>query len=270
MASERNGCNRRDFLKRGTLAGLGVWTAASWPKTGYAASKERLTILSGVSLTSLDPYAFSSSPEYGIWTHMAEALVEVDYVKLDYVGVLAESWKFQGTKWVFNLRKGVRFHDGSPFTAKDVIHSYQTILNHKKSPQRYGLADITEMKAADDHTLILTTKTPMAVMLYRLTNRNIVGKAAADKYGSEIHQHPTGTGPYKFVSWQRDGQLVLTRNDEYWRRKAAIKEIVTRKVPEDAARVAGLLAGQSDVINNVPVEEIARIEGNPRVRIERA
>mgnify|MGYP003577540664 FL=1 len=270
MASDGRGYNRRDFFKRSTLAGLGVWAAASWPKMSYSASKDRLTILSGVSLSSLDPYAFSSSPEYGIWNHMAESLVEVDYVKMDYVGVLAESWEFQGKKWVFNLRKGVRFHDGSRFTAKDVIHSYETILNHKKSPQRYALTDITEMKAADDHTLVLTTKAPTAVMLDRLTNRNIVGKAAADKYGSEIHQHPTGTGPYKFVSWQRDGQLVLTRNDEYWRPKAAIKEIVTRKVAEDAARVAGLLAGQGDVINNVSVEEIARIESNPRTRIERA
>jgi peptide/nickel transport system substrate-binding protein len=103
-----------------------------------------------------------------------------------------------------------------------------------------------------------------------LTNRNILGKAAADKYGNDVLQHPTGTGPYKFVSWQRDGQLVLTRNDDYWGGKPAIKEILTRKVSEDAARVSGLLAGQGDVINNVPVEEIARIEGNPKTRIERA
>jgi len=271
MASHKKCLNRRDFLKHSAaLAGLSVWTAASWPKITYSASTERLTIFSSVSLSSLDPYAFSSSPEYGIWNHIAESLVEVDYVKMDYVGVLAESWEFQGKNWVFHLRKNARFHDGSPFTAKDVIHSYQTILNHKKSPQRYALTDIAEMKAADDHTLILTTKSPTAVMLDRLTNRNIVSKAAADKYGSEVHQHPTGTGPYKFVSWQRDGQLVLTRNDDYWRQKAAIKEIVTRKVAEDAARVSGLLAGQGDVINNVPVEEISRIEGNPRTRIERA
>jgi len=116
----------------------------------------------------------------------------------------------------------------------------------------------------------MTTKEPTAVMIERLTNRNILSKTAADKYGSDIDQYPTGTGPYKFVSWQRDGQLVLTRNDDYWGPKADIKEIVTRKVGEDAARVAGLLAGQGDVINNVPVEDVPRIEKNPRTRIERA
>jgi len=116
----------------------------------------------------------------------------------------------------------------------------------------------------------MTTKEPTAVMIERLTNRNILSKTAADKYGSDIDQYPTGTGPYKFVSWQRDGQLVLTRNDDYWGPKADIKEIVTRKVGEDAARVAGLLAGQGDVINNVPVEDVPRIEKSPRTRIERA
>jgi peptide/nickel transport system substrate-binding protein len=264
------GISRRRFLKQGAAAGIGLIANAASPKAASSATADRLTIVSSVSLSSLHPYAYSSSPEYGIWNHMAESLVEVDYVKMGYVGVLAESWEFQGNKWVFNLRKGVRFHDGSAFTAKDVIHSYQRLLNDKKSPQRYALTDITEMKAADDHTLILTTKEPTAMMLERLNNRNILSKMAADKYGSDVDQHPTGTGPYKFVSWQRDGQLVLTRNDDYWRGKAAIKEIITKKVAEDAARVSALLAGQGDVINNVPVEEIARVESNPRTRIERA
>ncbi len=270
MRSNHNGINRRDFLKQSTMAGLGLIAGASLPKVAYSASAERLTILSSVSLSSLDPYAFSSSPEYGIWTHMAESLVDVDYTKMDYVGALAESWEFKGTQWVFHLRKGVKFHDGSPFTAKDVIYSYQRILNHKKSPQRYALTDITEMKAGDDHTLILTTKVPTAVMLDRLGNRNILSKAAGEKYGDAVLQHPIGTGPYKFVSWQRDGQLVLTRHDDYWGGKAAIKEVITRKVGEDAARVSGLLAGQGDVINNVPVEELSRINANPKVKIARA
>lgn len=173
MRSNRNGVNRRDFLKQTALAGAGLVANAWLPRVGYSASAERLTILTSVSLSTLDPYAFSSSPEYGIWNHMTESLVEVDYTKMGYVGVLAESWEFQGKRWVFNLRKGVRFHDGSPFTAKDVIHSFQRLLNHKKSPQRYALADVTEMKAADDYTLILTTKEPTAMMIERLNNRNI-------------------------------------------------------------------------------------------------
>jgi peptide/nickel transport system substrate-binding protein len=97
----------------------------------------------------------------------------------------------------------------------------------------------------------------------------MISKSAAEKYGDEVDQHAIGTGPYKYVSWARDGNLVMTRNDDYWGPKAAIKEIVLRKVGEDAARLAGLLAGQGDVINNVPVEEISRLDKHPRVRTEK-
>jgi peptide/nickel transport system substrate-binding protein len=270
MHSKANGIHRRDFLKQGALAGLAAIFGNSLVKMSYAASKERLTVLSSVSLDSLHPYAYTSSPQYGIWNHIAEGLVQEDYVKMDYVGVLAESWEFQGKKWVFHLKKGVRFHNGSPFTAQDVVHSINRIMNDKKSLQKSGLKDITEVQALDDHTVTIVTEVPSAVLLDRLTNRFMISKAAADKYGEDVDQHPTGTGPYKFVSWERNGALVLTRNEDYWGPKAAIKEIVTKRVKEDAARVSGLLAGQGDVINNVPVEELSRIKGNPRVRIERA
>ena len=270
MASPSKGYSRRKFLKQSALAGLGVCTVASWPRSGYPASTERLTVLSSVSLDSLHPYAYTSSPQYGIWNHIAEGLVQEDYVQMDYVGVLAESWQFEGKNWVFNLKKGVRFHDGSPFTAKDVVHSINRIMKDPKSLQKSGLKDITEVRVQDDHTVMIATKVPNAVLLDRLTNRFMISKAAADKYGAEVDQHPIGTGPYKFVSWQRNGPLVLMRNDDYWGRKPDIKEIVTKRVKEDAARVSGLLAGQGDVINNVPVEEISRIKANSRVRIERA
>jgi len=97
----------------------------------------------------------------------------------------------------------------------------------------------------------------------------MISKAAADKYGDQADEHPNGTGPYKYVSWQRDGNLVLTRNDDYWGPKPAIKEIVVKKVAEDSARVAGLLVGQGDVINNVPVDELSRLQKHPRVRAEK-
>ncbi|MDZ4341103.1 MAG: ABC transporter substrate-binding protein, partial [Candidatus Binatia bacterium] len=118
-----NGIKRRKFLKFGALAGAGVLASASWPPLVLSANKERLTFLASVSLDSLNPYAISASPHYGIWEHMIEPLIEVNYAKKEYYGVLAESWEFQGKKWVFRLRKGIRFHDGSPFTSKDVVHS---------------------------------------------------------------------------------------------------------------------------------------------------
>jgi peptide/nickel transport system substrate-binding protein len=270
MALSDQGIKRREFLKRASLAGLGAWAGSGMITSSYAASKERLTVLSSIGLDTLHPYAHSSSPQYGIWNNMIEPLVEVNYSKRDYFGVLAESWQFQGKKWIFKLRKNVRFHDGSPFTANDVIYSINRMKNDKQSLQKENFRDLAEMQALDDHTIAFTTEAPNAVFLDRLQNRFILGKAGMDAQGGDpAEQKPVGTGPYRFVSWQRDGNLVLTRNDNYWGNKAAIKEIVVRRVKEDAGRVAGLLAGQGDIANNVPVEELSRFENNPRVRAEK-
>lgn len=269
MSSRRNGINRREFLKNGALAGLGALASSGLAKLSYAASKDRLTALSSIGLDTLHPYAHSSSPQYGIWHNMLEPLVEVDYAKKDYYGILAESWQFQGKKWVIKLRKNIRFHDSSPFTAKDVVYSINRMKNDKLSLQKDNFRDFVEVQAADDHTVIITTEQPVAVMMDRLQNRFILSKSGMEAQGEGAELKPVGTGPYKFQSWQRDGNLVMVRNDSYWRDKASIREIVVRRVKEDSARVAGLLAGQGDVTNNVPIEELPRFDNHPRIRSEK-
>jgi peptide/nickel transport system substrate-binding protein len=269
MGAKKSGIDRRQFLKRSTIVGLGALAAPGLARLGWSASKDRVTILQGVAADSLNPYAHSASPTYGIWQHFFDPLVEVDYEQKEFVGVLAESWEFQGKQWVFRLKKGIRLHDGSPFTSKDVIYSITRMRDDKRSLQRENFRDITEMRAPDDQTVLFTTQKPNAVFLDRLHNRFMMSKAAADKYGDQVDQHPIGTGPYKFVSFVRDGNMVMTRNDDYWGPKPDIKEVIYKKVGEEAARVAGLLAGQGDVINNVSVEEIPRLDQHPRVRIEK-
>jgi len=269
MRTKKQEIDRREFLRRGVLLGLTTALGGTLVKPSYAASKERLTVLSSIGLDTLHPYAHSASPTYGIWQNMIEPLVEVDYRKKVYYGVLAESWEFQGKKWVFKLRKNVRFHDSSAFTAKDVVYSINRMRNDKESLQKENFRDITELQAADDHTVIITTAQPNAVMLDRLQNRFILSKSGTEAQGDQTEVKPVGTGPYRFLSWQRDGNLVMTRNDSYWGVKPAVKEIVVRRVKEDSARVAGLLAGQGDVTNNVPVEELSRFDNHPRVRGEK-
>lgn len=269
MGAEKSGISRRDFLKRGTTAGLGLLLAPSLRGIAWSASKDRITILNSNVVDSLNPYNHSSSPIYGQWNHIIEPLVEVDYSRNQYYGVLAESWEFQGKKWVFHLRKGIRFHNGVPFTSKDVIFSVERITKDKQSLQKSNFREVTEMQSPDDHTVIFVTKKPNAVFLDRLNNRFMISKAAYDKYGEGLYERLIGTGPYKFVSFVRDGNFVVHRNGDYWGQKPEINEVITRKVVEEAARVAGLEAGQADVINNVPVHEIPRLDRHPRVRIEK-
>jgi len=270
MAVSNPRLTRRQFLKTSAAAAtLAGWNLAATNRFAAAASRERVVVFQGVGLDSLHPYAYSGGGISGIWQHVIEPLVEMDFSRKEYIGVLAESWEFQGNKWTFHLRKKVRFHDGSPFTAKDVLFSLDRMINDRKSMQASNFAEVSSFEAPDDYTVIVTTKQPSAVLLERLNNRFIVSQTAVEKNGNLLDSYKTGTGPYKIVSWQRDGALALTRNDDYWRAKPEIKEVVIKTVKEESARVAGLLAGQADVISNLPIEEIPRVAKHPRTRVEK-
>ncbi len=270
MASKKTDVSRRKFLQRSAALGVG---AAVWPgllRRASAASRDRVVIYHSSVADSIHPYNHSSSPIYGNWQHVIEPLVELDYDKKDYVGVLAESWEFQGKQWVFKLRQGVKFHNGAPLTSKDVAFSIERMRDEKGgSLQAPNFKDVTEVQTPDDQTVVFVTKQPLAIFLDRLENRFILSKVAGDKFGDQLYQNPIGTGPYKFVSYQRGGNMVFTRNDDYWGGKAAIKEVVFRKVTEEAARLAALESGQADFINNVPVHEVARFQKHPRVKIDK-
>lgn len=245
-------------------AGLALVLTAAAAGPAWAASTDRVVVYHAGSIDSLNPYAHSLSPAYGIWEHMLEPLVEVDQKRNEYVPKLAESWEFKGKEWVFKLRKGIKFHDGSPLTSRDVVYSFNRIKTDKKSLQRRQLRELVEMRTPDDHTVVLVTKKPNVVFLDKLQSRFVMSEAAADKSA-----HPIGTGPYKFKSFKRDGDLVLERNDAYWGSpKPQVKTMVWRKVTEEAARVAALEAGQADVINAVPAHDVQRLAKNPRINIK--
>jgi peptide/nickel transport system substrate-binding protein len=256
--------SRRSFLRQGVAIGLGTLMAPTLDRTSWAASSERVVIYQGVSLDSLHPYGYSGGGIGGIWRHMIEPLIQMDFTRNEYVGVLAHSWEFQGRKWIFHLRKGIRFHNGAPFTSKDVAYSIDRLQNDKRSMQGANVQNV-EVDTPDDYTIALTTRNTNALMLARLETRFIVGKDAGD----QLDSYTNGTGPYRFVSWQRGGNLVLRRNDDYWGTKGQVKEVILKGVKEEAARVAGLLSGQADVISNLPIEDIERVAKHPRNRVEK-
>jgi peptide/nickel transport system substrate-binding protein len=136
MRRTRTAIDRREFLRRGATLGVGALMAPALLRKGWAASKERVVIFQGVGLDSLHPYAYSGGGIVGIWLHMIEPLVHMDFGRNEYVGVLAESWEFQGKKWIFRLRKGIRFHNGSPFTSKDVVFSLSRMKSDKRTSAR--------------------------------------------------------------------------------------------------------------------------------------
>src|SRR5258706_2088341 len=172
-----------------------------------------------------------------------------------------------GTKLQFKLRKGVRFHDGTPFTSRDVLASFKRILTDKASLQSPNLENVKEMEIPDDHNFIITLKRVDATALEDINGRAIMKQSSAEKMG-EADNRPIGTGPFKFTSWERSGQFVLRRNENYWGKLAKIDEVIYKAIQEDAARIAALEAGQVDVISNIPPHEVARLKNNPRLRVQ--
>src|SRR5690349_6538143 len=120
--------SRRQFL---TMLGVGAAGAPTLLRNGYAATRDRVTIYHSSVADSINPYNHSSSPIYGNWQHIMEPLVEFDYQKKDWAGVLADSWQFQGNKWVFKLKKNIKFHYGAPLTSKDVALSIVKMRDEK-------------------------------------------------------------------------------------------------------------------------------------------
>ena len=260
--------SRRGFLHRTAAAGALLAVAPFAGKIARAqSSRSRVTIAHGVGVYSLNPYAVNTSPLQAVWGSIMEPLIDADYEKRGYRGVLAESWQMKGTRLQFNLRKSVHFHDGALLTSRDVLASFKRILTDKQSLQAPNLQNIGEMDAPDEHTVVLTLKKPDANALEDINSRVIMRQVVAEKMG-EADNKPIGTGPFKFTSWERSGQFVLRRNDNYWGKAPRVDEVIYKSIQEDAARIAALEAGQVDLISNVPPHEVARLKANPRLRVQ--
>lgn len=222
-----------------------------------------VTFADGVDLESPNPYAHSSSTSYGKWRHVIEPLVEWNYDTLEHDPVLAESWELEDdTHWVFHLRDGVTFSDGSPFTAEDVIHSFDRIATDPESRQSANMDKIVEMEAVDDTTLRITTDGPYPILLNDLGNRFVTSKASYDELGAEeADKAMIGTGPYTLGEWVQGTRLVFEKRDDYWGDEPLPDTVVFRPIPEDAARVAALERGEVDAISNLPPQDVERVDG---------
>lgn len=261
-------CSQGAQLLQRILIAVTVIVAASLaPLSASAQARSRVIVAHGVGVYSLNPYAVNTSPLVAAWGSLMEPLIEPDYEKRTYRGVLAESWQLKGTRLEFKLRRNVRFHDGTPFSSADVVASFKRILTDKNSLQSPNLENVKDMEAPDAHTVVINLKRLDANILEDINNRVIMKQAAAEKMG-ELDNRPIGTGPFKFTSWERSGQFVIRRNESYWGQPAKIDEVVYKAIQEDAARIAALEAGQVDVISNIPPHEVARLKANPKLRVQ--
>jgi peptide/nickel transport system substrate-binding protein len=182
---------------------------------------------------------------------------------------LAVSWKnLDDTTWEVKLRKGVKFHDGTPFGAKDVKATFDRVLNPElKLTARGNHAKIKSVEVVDDLTVRFKTDGPYPLFVERLTAQVMQSEKAIREKGHEwMQENPVGTGPYKLTRWNKKQEHFLTRNEDYWGPKPHFKHVRIRIIPEQATQIAELISGGVDVIKAVPPDQMDVINKSGQAR----
>ena len=240
--------------------------------TTVCANAAELRIGLSGEVTSLDPQFLAAQPNLTVARHIFESLTDVD-PQTRLIPGLAERWHaIDATTWEFKLRRGVKFHDGSPFTAEDAAFSLTRPLSIKGSPGGFAayVRAIASTTVVDAHTLRVKTKYPYGALPEDLNSILIVSKKNAQNAGPEdfdAGRATVGTGPYKFVRYQRGDRLELARNDQWWGKAPAWDKVTLRVIPADPSRTASLLSGELDAIEHVPSADINNLNKNNALRV---
>lgn len=184
---------------------------------------------------------------------------------LEPVPDLAESWEIPDpTTYIFHLRDGLSFSDGTPLTADDVVYTFQTILNPEFSaPSRAQFLPVKSIEAVDPQTVKFSLSTPFAPLLSYL-DMGIVSKALAES-GADLAVSPVGAGPMKLVRWTRGSEIVLTANDRYWRGEPKITDLTLKVIADNSARAQAFEAGDLDAIQSpLSPQDIKRLSADDR------
>ncbi|WP_426959563.1 ABC transporter substrate-binding protein [Muricoccus radiodurans] len=218
--------------------------------------------------STLDPHWLLNLANTGALRNIYDTLVARDD-QMQLRPGLAESWRVvDDTTWEFKLRPGVRFHDGSPLTSADVAASFQRVPNVPGNPNPYTiyLSGVTGVEPVDDLTFRIRTSGPLPILPTNLTQIFIVPRSVAGKGNPEFNtgEAAIGTGPFRVTSWSTNAPLVMRRNENWWGGRVPWETASLVPIPVDSARVAALLAGDVEFINNVPLQDTSRIQGDRR------
>ncbi len=237
-----------------TLLSVFLFAACGGSKdaaSGDAKVKDTIVVSDGAEAKSLDPHATNDAQSSRVTVQIYDRLVEQGD-NMEIVPGLAESWEQpDGKTTIFHLRKGVKFHNGEELKASDVKFSLDRM---KASPQvSHIIGTVEGVEVIDDNTVKVTTTQPFGALLSHLSHPTaaIMNEKAVKEYGDSYGQHPVGTGPYKFVSWQSGDRITLEANPEYFLGEAPIKNVVFRPIVEGSNRTIAIETGEIDIAYDI-------------------
>ena len=248
-----------------------VTLAATMSLSATALMAADLKVGYGSEPSAIDPHYHNLGPNNAMAANIFSRLIEQDEKQRLNPG-LATSWKaIDDLTWEFKLRKGVKFHDGSPFTADDVIFTFERAPKVPNSPSSF----VTYIKGKtvvkiDDFTVQFKTEKPYPLMPQDVSTVHIISKKAAQGASTadfNSGKAAIGTGPFKFVKWVPGDVIQLTKNPDYWGGPAEWDNVTIKPIKSGPGRVAALLAGDVNFIDNVPPTDISRLAKEPKVQL---
>ncbi len=242
---------------------------------------ETIAVCISSMILSLDPTNYRDRDTQMVIKNMFDSLTIRDKHLL-VVPQLAESWQaVDQTTWEFKLRKGVKFHNGDDFTAKDVKFTLDRVtkegaLDGRTSPRKTLLGRVSKVTVVDKFTVRINTDKPWPILPLMLTLQEIVPGEYMQRIGSqEFENAPVGTGPFRFVEKKKDGTLILKRFEDYYGgspenppvQVAPLKHLTFKTVADQALRTARLKKGRADIVTNLPFEAIPLFDVLPDIKV---
>jgi peptide/nickel transport system substrate-binding protein len=245
-----------------------LFSEAKTRAVSAASSSSELKIVTGSDLSTLDPDKSTSATDLAIVKNITDSLVRTEKTPQAKVGPrLALSWKpIEPTRWRFELRQGVKFHNGDDFDAESAKWAIDYQLKNSLNAPVLS-ADHTEV--VSKYTLDIITKFPDGLFPLEL---NYTPEMLNRQWMTSAGYSPAaqvGTGPGKFAEWSRGDHLTLDANEHFWGRKLSFSRVVYRPVPEAVTRANAAIAGEADIVTNILPQDMERVKAGKGVRIER-
>ncbi|NOU93748.1 glutathione ABC transporter substrate-binding protein GsiB [Paenibacillus sp. LMG 31456] len=239
-----------------------------------AVSKKNKDVVVAINANfiTLDPHNSSDTHSITGARTMYEGLMGFDE-NMKVVPVLAASHKISedGLVYTFTLHENIKFHDGSDFNAEAVKINLDRLRDEKNNLRlRKSFAKVTNVTAPDAKTVVITLSEPYNAFLNKMAMALIISPKALQEQGANISKNPVGTGPYKFKEWVQGDRLAVVKNPDYWQQGIPKVDSITFKpVPENGSRIAMLKTGEADFIYPMPTEQVAEVEGQKDIVIEK-
>lgn len=252
------------------------------PEASSAAQKDQTFIFSrSATITNFDPQKPVTGQQTMLQYLYYDSLVSTNTKDGKPVGKLATSWDMakDGLSWTFKLRQGVKFHNGYDFNADDVVASFHRLLTDPVSATaKKDYTSLSSVEKVDDYTVKLILSKPIGALLNNLTTFSIFSAKVYKELGENAFvfndkYKPIGTGAFKCTSYTAGGDVVFTRNDDWWGLKTGTgsncKTIIYRPLTEEATRLAGAQTGQLDFIDNITSDSVDKLTAVKNLKVDR-